>query len=85
ALLDGAELAHAINKESNLDNAIAHYEAAMFPRSGELAVSSNTALTQFFATTSPDAPDLPPDHAQEHKNYKARAAEYRRRQAENDH
>ncbi|MFG1793239.1 FAD-dependent oxidoreductase [Nocardia sp. NPDC049149] len=81
ALLDGAELAHAILKENSLDEAVARYEAAMFPRSGELAVNSNTALTRFFATTSPDAPHLPPDHAQEHKNYQARAAEYRRRQA----
>ncbi|WP_433580361.1 hypothetical protein [Nocardia brasiliensis] len=58
------------------DDAIARYETTMFPRSGELAVSSNSALTRFFATTSPDTPD----HAQEHKNYQARAAEYRRRQ-----
>jgi 2-polyprenyl-6-methoxyphenol hydroxylase-like FAD-dependent oxidoreductase len=84
ALLDGAELAHAITKESSLDDAVARYEAAMFPRSGELAVSSNTALTRFFATTSPDAPHLPPDHAREHENYQARAAEYRRRRAEDD-
>ncbi|RDI58983.1 FAD-dependent oxidoreductase [Nocardia pseudobrasiliensis] len=85
ALLDGAELAHAIYEEDSLDKAIIRYETAMFPRSGELAVSSNTALTRFFATTSPDAPHLPPDHAQEHKNYQARAAEYRRRQAAAEH
>lgn len=77
ALLDDAELAHAVAKESSLDDAVARYETGMFPRSGELAVSSNTALTQFFATTSPDAPHLPPDHAREHENYAARAAEYR--------
>jgi 2-polyprenyl-6-methoxyphenol hydroxylase-like FAD-dependent oxidoreductase len=82
ALLDGAELAHAIKKESSLDDAIARYETAMFPRSGELAASSNTALTRFFATTSPHAPHLPPDHVREHENYRTRAAEYRRRQAE---
>ncbi|WP_405164952.1 FAD-dependent monooxygenase [Nocardia sp. NBC_01499] len=81
ALLDGAELAHAIKKENSLDDAITRYETAMFLRSGELAVSSNTALTRFFATTSPDTPHLPPDHAQEHKNYQARAAEYRRTHA----
>ncbi|MFL6119087.1 FAD-dependent oxidoreductase [Actinophytocola sp.] len=85
ALLDGAELAHAINKESSLDDAVARYETAMFPRSGELAVSSNTALARFFATTSPDAPHLPPDHAREHQIYRTRAAEYRRRQTEGDH
>jgi 2-polyprenyl-6-methoxyphenol hydroxylase-like FAD-dependent oxidoreductase len=82
ALLDGAELAHAIAKSSSLDDAVTRYEAAMFPRSGELAVSSNTALARFFATTSPDTPHLPPDHAREHENYQARAAEYRRRRAE---
>ncbi|MEU7141489.1 NAD(P)/FAD-dependent oxidoreductase [Nocardia sp. NPDC046473] len=82
ALLDGAELAHAIKNENSLDEAITRYETTMFPRSGELAAGSNTALTRFFATTSPDAPHLPPDHAQEHKNYEARAAEYRRRQTE---
>ncbi|GAB3987754.1 hypothetical protein GCM10029978_107780 [Actinoallomurus acanthiterrae] len=84
ALLDGAELAHAIRKEAGLDEAISRYEATMFARSGELAVSSNNALKRFFATTSPDAPHLPPDHEQEHKNYEARAAEYRRRQAEDE-
>ncbi len=84
ALLDGAELAHAIAKENSLDEAVARYEAAMFPRSGQLAESSNTALTRFFATTSPDAPHLPPDHAQEHENYRTRAAEYRRARAERD-
>ncbi|ONI77277.1 FAD-dependent oxidoreductase [Actinosynnema sp. ALI-1.44] len=85
AMLDGAELAHAIAKESNLDEAVTRYEAAMFPRSGELAVSANTALQRFFAKTSPDAPHLPPDHAREHENYQAKAAEYRRRQAETTH
>jgi 2-polyprenyl-6-methoxyphenol hydroxylase-like FAD-dependent oxidoreductase len=82
ALLDGAELAHAIMKESSLDDAVTRYEAAMFPRSAELAVNSNTALTRFFATTSPNAPHLPPDHTREHQNYQTRAAEYRRRRAE---
>ncbi|WP_194895652.1 FAD-dependent oxidoreductase [Catenulispora pinisilvae] len=88
ALLDGAELAHAIKhaiqKESSLEDAVARYEAEMFPRSGELAAGSNTALTRFFATTSADAPHLPPDHQQEHENYQARAAEYRRRRAAAD-
>ncbi|MFC9437677.1 FAD-dependent oxidoreductase [Nocardia sp. NPDC057030] len=81
ALLDGAELARAIAKEDTLDDAIARYEPPMFQRSGELAAASNAALTKFFATTPADAPHLPPDHAREHRNYEARAAEYRRRQA----
>ncbi|ONI76275.1 hypothetical protein ALI144C_37080 [Actinosynnema sp. ALI-1.44] len=42
AMLDGAELAHAITEEDNLDDAVARYEAAMFPRSGELAVRTCT-------------------------------------------
>ncbi|MFI5783994.1 FAD-dependent oxidoreductase [Nocardia sp. NPDC051570] len=53
ALLDGAELAHAIHQHSSLDDAVARYEAAMFPRSGELAVGSNTALTRFFCHDVP--------------------------------
>lgn len=84
AMLDGAELAHAIHTQSSLDDAIARYETAMFLRSGELAVSSNTALTRFFATTSPDALQAPPDHAREHQNYQTRAAEYRHRRAEDE-
>lgn len=81
ALLDGAELAHAIAREGALDEAVTRYEAAMFPRSGELAASSNAALARFFATTAPGTPHLPPDHAREHQDYQARAAEYRRRRA----
>ncbi|MFE7313495.1 FAD-dependent oxidoreductase [Streptomyces sp. NPDC057555] len=85
ALLDGAELAHALHQEATVENAVIRYETAMFARSGELAVSANDALARFFATTPPDAPHLPPDPAQEHRNYLARAAEYRRRRAEEDH
>lgn len=85
ALLDGAELAHAIAKEGTIDKAITRYETTMFPRSGRLATASNNGLRGFFATTAPGAPHLPPDHAQEHKNYVTRAAEYRRRQAEAEH
>ncbi|MEU7638485.1 FAD-dependent oxidoreductase [Streptomyces sp. NPDC039016] len=81
ALLDGAELAHALAEEATVDDAIARYEATMFARSGALAAGANEGLRRFFATTSPDAPHLPPDHAQEHENYLARAAEYRRRRA----
>ncbi|GGX38127.1 FAD-dependent oxidoreductase [Streptomyces noursei] len=84
ALLDGAELAHALAEESSIDDALARYEATMFRRSGELAVGANEGLRRFFATTSPDAPHLPPDHAREHRNYEAGAAEYRRRRAEGE-
>ncbi|GHF41596.1 2-polyprenyl-6-methoxyphenol hydroxylase-like FAD-dependent oxidoreductase [Amycolatopsis bartoniae] len=77
AMLDGAELARALAKEADLDDAVTRYEEAMFARSGELAAASNAALRKFFA--SAETPHLPPDHAQEHRNYETRAAEYRRR------
>ncbi|GAA5150867.1 MULTISPECIES: FAD-dependent oxidoreductase [Amycolatopsis] len=78
ALLDGAELAHALARSSSVDEAVPAYEEAMFERSGELAVAANAALVEFFS----DAPGEPPDHEEEHRNYEARAAEYRRRRAE---
>ncbi|MER7915620.1 MULTISPECIES: NAD(P)/FAD-dependent oxidoreductase [unclassified Streptomyces] len=85
AMLDGAELAHAVRRavgpdpEATLDEAVAEYESEMFARSGELAASSNEALVRFFATT--DEPDLPPDQEQEHRDYLARAEAYRRERA----
>ncbi|MEV6021309.1 MULTISPECIES: NAD(P)/FAD-dependent oxidoreductase [unclassified Streptomyces] len=81
AMLDGAELAHAVSRvggldpAAGLDKAVADYESDMFARSGQLAVSSNDALVEFFATS--DSPDLPPDHEQEHRAYLARAQAYR--------
>ncbi|MEU4086609.1 FAD-dependent oxidoreductase [Streptomyces aureus] len=85
AMLDGAELAHAVGRAigsdpvATLDEAVAGYETDMFARSGELAVGSNDALVEFFATT--DTPDLPPDHEQEHRDYLARAQAYREERA----
>ncbi|OIJ84947.1 FAD-dependent oxidoreductase [Streptomyces sp. MUSC 14] len=79
AMLDGAELAHAISQAACLDEGAARYESDMFARSGELAVNSNEALVQFFATT--DTPDLPPDPEQEHRDYLARAEAYRQERA----
>ncbi|MEV7601985.1 NAD(P)/FAD-dependent oxidoreductase [Kitasatospora sp. NPDC089797] len=93
AMLDGAELALAVGvalarggsstpgQSSALDEAVAAHEAEMFARSAGPATGSNEALAQFFATTSPDAPHLPPDHAQEHHDYLARAAARRRERA----
>jgi hypothetical protein len=84
-MLDGAELAHAVSRAcgpdpaTGLDEATARYESDMFARSGDLAVSSNEALLQFFATT--DVPDLPPDPEQEHRDYLARAEAYRQERA----
>ncbi|WHX17405.1 NAD(P)/FAD-dependent oxidoreductase [Streptomyces malaysiensis subsp. malaysiensis] len=79
AMLDGAELAHAVSRATGLDEAVAQYESGMFARSGELAVSSNEALVRFFATT--DEPHLPPDPEQEHRDYLARAEAYRQERA----
>ncbi|MCA1223626.1 FAD-dependent oxidoreductase, partial [Streptomyces sp. 8L] len=84
ALLDAAELAHEVAGRfapDKLDEAVRRYESTMFTRSGPLAAASNNALRHFFATTSADAPHLPPDHAKEHENYRAGAAKYRRRRA----
>ncbi|MEU8925311.1 NAD(P)/FAD-dependent oxidoreductase [Kitasatospora sp. NPDC048545] len=91
AMLDGAELAHAVSRAVGpdpaagpdaaigLDAAVARYESDMFVRSGALAVSANEALVRFFATT--DEPDLPPDQEQEHRDYLARAQAYRQERA----
>ncbi|WP_069869811.1 FAD-dependent oxidoreductase [Streptomyces malaysiensis] len=79
AMLDGAELAHAVSRATGLDEAVAQYESGMFARSGGLAVSSNEALVRFFATT--DEPHLPPDPEQEHRDYLARAEAYRQERA----
>lgn len=77
AMLDGAELARAVLSGSRLDLAIERYEAEMFARSGELAAAANAALESFFARSESGTPHLPPDHAQEHRDYVARAAAYR--------
>ncbi|WP_431903569.1 FAD-dependent oxidoreductase [Amycolatopsis thermoflava] len=75
ALLDGAELAHAIADEPTLDAAITRYEKGMLARAGELAVGANLALQEFVSSADPDDA---PDHAAEHRKYEAAAAEYRR-------
>ncbi|PYC73563.1 FAD-dependent monooxygenase [Streptomyces tateyamensis] len=82
AMLDGAELALALADDpSRYDQAVGRHESDMFARSGALAASANQALHDFFASTTPDAPHLPPDHAQEHRDYLARAAAHRRERA----
>lgn len=74
ALLDGAELAHAIAAEPTIDDAITRYEATMLPRAGGLAVGANEALQEF--VTSAD-PENAPDHEAEHRQYEEAAAAYR--------
>ncbi|MGJ6966322.1 FAD-dependent oxidoreductase [Streptosporangium sp. G11] len=78
AMLDGAELARALVEEPTVDSAVARYEAGMLPRSGEHAVGANDALERFFATRDFD-PSQIRDHAVEHRESVAAAAEYRRR------
>ena len=79
ALLDGAELAHALAEEASIDAAIVRYEAVMLPRSGKHAVMANAAIARFFgASTNLSTPDP----QAEHQRYTQAAADYRRRQAE---
>ncbi|WP_329134937.1 FAD-dependent monooxygenase [Streptomyces sp. NBC_01476] len=76
ALLDGAELAHALAEEPTVDAAVARYETAMFARTGPLAVGANEALDRFFGAFDPA--DIPDQKASAHQ-YKQAAAVYRRR------
>jgi 2-polyprenyl-6-methoxyphenol hydroxylase-like FAD-dependent oxidoreductase len=76
AMLDGAELAHALAKQPTIDDAVTHYEAAMFARCGDLAAGANAALDRFFTPGDIDPAKLP-DHEAEHQQYKDAAARYR--------
>ncbi|MBT2226584.1 NAD(P)/FAD-dependent oxidoreductase [Nonomuraea sp. NEAU-A123] len=80
AMLDGAELAHAIAEEATLDEAITRYEAVMLPRSGQHAVAANGGLDSFFASGDFGSADFP-DHEAEHQRYREAAAAYRRGQS----
>jgi hypothetical protein len=80
ALLDGAELAHALAREATVDAAVARYETGMFARSGPLAIGANEALDRFFAPGDAN-PDHIRDHDAEHQQFRTAAAEYRRRQS----
>lgn len=77
AMLDGAELARAVLSGASLDAAVERHESAMFARSGDLAVAANAALERFFARSATGTTHVPPDHAQEHRDYVARAEAYR--------
>jgi 2-polyprenyl-6-methoxyphenol hydroxylase-like FAD-dependent oxidoreductase len=80
AMLDAAELAHALAEAPTIDTAITRYEATMLPRAGELAVGANQALARFFSIAGAE-PGQGPDHAREHQRYREAAADYRERQA----
>lgn len=79
ALLDGAELAHALHEEPTIDAAITRYECVMLTRAAPLAVGANGALARFFSNTVPSAGSAP-DHQAEHEHYRTAAADYRRQQ-----
>ena len=83
ALLDGAELAHALYEEPTIDAAITRYERVMQPRAGTLAVGANGALARFFAVSNPHSANTPfsaPDTQAVHEQYRTAAADYRRQQ-----
>jgi len=63
ALLDAADLAHAIARRPSLDAAVRHYEPPMQARGAELAQASNAATRAFFA----DGPHEIPDRAAAHR------------------
>lgn len=79
ALLEAAELAHAIAKEPTLDAAIARYEPTMQSRAAGYAGPSNTATRGFFGIgVDGDAgPHAAPDLAESHRGYQEGAGRYR--------
>ncbi|MFD2473239.1 FAD-dependent oxidoreductase [Amycolatopsis silviterrae] len=77
ALLDGAELAHALHEEPTVEAALTRYETAMFARTGHLAAASNEALRGFFADQPDGGQHEVPDREEELRAYETRAAEYR--------
>lgn len=84
AMLDGAELAHALHEEPTIDVAITRYEQVMLPRADTLAVGANGGLARFFADDASNPNNVAasgPDHKAEHEQYRTAAADYRRQQA----
>jgi 2-polyprenyl-6-methoxyphenol hydroxylase-like FAD-dependent oxidoreductase len=76
AMLDGAELGHALAKHPTINDAIAQYETTMLSRSGELAPAANDALNRFFTPGDINLAQLP-NPEEEHQRYKNAAADYR--------
>ncbi|GII88146.1 FAD-dependent oxidoreductase [Sphaerisporangium siamense] len=75
AMLDGAELALALARHEDLDEAVTTYEKTMQTRAAEFG-DGIEALHQAFAPGGLDRADIP-DFAQEKDDYKTRAAAYR--------
>ncbi|MFJ9843424.1 FAD-dependent oxidoreductase [Kitasatospora sp. NPDC101155] len=53
AMLDGADLAHALVSESSVDDAVRAYESIMLPRSTEAATGSAQGLDHLVPATAP--------------------------------
>jgi 2-polyprenyl-6-methoxyphenol hydroxylase-like FAD-dependent oxidoreductase len=77
ALLDAAELAHAIAGEPTLDEAARRYEPAMQTRAGALAQASNAATLAFFGIEESGGAHEVPDQAAAHRGYTEGAVRYR--------
>ncbi|MEU8587303.1 NAD(P)/FAD-dependent oxidoreductase [Streptomyces sp. NPDC048664] len=60
ALLDGAELAHHLVAEADLDDAVRAYEKAMLPRSAEAALACAGAMDTLVPAAEPGADVLTP-------------------------
>ncbi|MEK3915706.1 NAD(P)/FAD-dependent oxidoreductase [Paenibacillus sp. FSL H7-0331] len=79
AMLDAAEIAHAVAKHATVAEAIAAYESEMFPRASEHAVGANAAILRFLSPEGAKS-GMVPDHEAEHQQYRDAAEAYRLRQ-----